>query len=59
MKLDKAIELNKQSEQSLRKGKFTDHADAILLANEALKAFKQLRRSAVLAEDDLLPGEDH
>jgi hypothetical protein len=40
VKLSKALELNKESEQSLRKHKFIDHADAIKLGIEALKRVK-------------------
>lgn len=37
MNAKKAIELNKESEKSLRQGKFIDHADAVAFSNEALK----------------------
>lgn len=36
MKLEKAKDLNRESEKSLRRGRFTDHADAIKLSNEVL-----------------------
>lgn len=58
MNLAKAIELNKQSEQSLRKGKFTDHADAAQLGIEALKRFLTTRLLLSDPPADLLPGED-
>ncbi|GAI50797.1 unnamed protein product [marine sediment metagenome] len=36
MKLDKAIELNKEARLSLIKGKFHDHADAVQLGIESM-----------------------
>lgn len=52
-----AIELNQQSEQSLRQHKFIEHADAINLGIEALKRVqrrRELRLSYYMAP---LPGE--
>ncbi|GAH94550.1 unnamed protein product [marine sediment metagenome] len=57
MNPDKAIELNKESEQSLRKHKFIDHADAIQLGIEALKREKEYRPRTEPRNFDLLPGE--
>ena len=57
MNFTKAIELNKESEKSLRDNKFTDHADAIKLGNEAMGAMKSLRANALLGPDEPLPGE--
>ncbi len=57
MKLTKALELNKESEQSLRNHKFIDHADAIQLGIEALKAIERMRHEDVSDEILQLPGE--
>lgn len=57
MNLKKAIELNVESEKSLREHKFVDHANAILVGNEALKHFETYRRHGFLTEHRLLPGE--
>ena len=57
MNLKKAIELNKESEKSLRNGKFIDHADAILLGNEALKRFQVCRSPNWDYPFSALPGE--
>ncbi len=40
MKLEKAIELNKEVEESLRAKKYLDFADAVKLGNEALKGYR-------------------
>lgn len=45
MNPSKAIELNRESEQSLRKHKFIDHADAIKLGIEALKAMADIQET--------------
>lgn len=58
MKLDKAIELNKDSAKSLRSHKFIDHADAIQLGVEALIRLKELRVEDPLGRYYYLPGED-
>jgi hypothetical protein len=58
MQIPKALELNKESEQSLRKHKFIDHADAIQLGIEALKRVKELRVSGKPDRYSILPGED-
>ena len=57
MKLEKAIELNKESEESLRKHKFIDHADAIKLGIEALKAIEVYRSANESWLSLPLPGE--
>lgn len=57
MKISKAIELNEESEKSLRSGKFPDHADAIKLGIEALKTQGRYRELGLLGPDQLLPGE--
>lgn len=41
--IEKAIDLNKESEKSLRSHKFIDYADAVALGNEALKRIKACR----------------
>lgn len=58
MKLSKALELNKESEQSLRSHKFPDYADAIQLGIEALKHRKREKEFKYIDAHDLLPGED-
>lgn len=57
MNLDKAIELNDQSEDSLRSHKFIDHADAVKLANQALIRMQQGREKGYDFFGHLLPGE--
>lgn len=57
MNMKKAIELNKESESSLRNGKFIDHADAIRLGNEAMLLVERYRKSAVQPDSFLLPHE--
>jgi len=57
MKLEKAIELNKDSEKSLRSHKFIDNADALLLGIEALKRLILARASDHRLDELLLPGE--
>jgi len=54
---EKAIELNEESERSLRSAKFTDYADAVALGNEALKLMIAWRKSLPLDNPQLLPGE--
>ncbi|MBA7633838.1 hypothetical protein ES703_41409 [subsurface metagenome] len=58
MTLDKAIELSKEAESSLRKHKFIDHADAVKLLTEAAKHFRDLREVIRVPFTDHLPGED-
>ncbi len=58
MKIPKAIELNKESEQSLRDHKFIDHADAIQLGIEALGTVQKWREEHRDLGFLLLPGED-
>lgn len=57
MTIDEAIELNRQAVESLKKGKFPDHAKAVELGNEALRF--RLHWEQQEGEDDfpLLPGE--
>lgn len=57
MNLPKAIELNKESEKSLRDHKFIDHADATQLGIEALKLVKKCRHSPNSWFVKELPGE--
>lgn len=57
MKLAKAKELNKESEKSLRKGKFTDHADAVKLSNEVLTWALLCRVTSPGSVPDLFHGE--
>lgn len=57
MKLEKAIELGKEAEKSLRSHKFPDHADALLMLIEAGKQVKHNRALSVWYPDTLLPGE--
>lgn len=57
MKIEKAIELNKDSEKSLRHGKFHVYADAVALGNEALKATIRARQGDPPLDGELLPGE--
>lgn len=57
MTLPKAIELNIESERSLRKHKFIDHADAIKLGNVALKREQYHRSCYPNQSPNLLPGE--
>ena len=47
MNIDKAIELNKESIQSLASHKFPDHADAVRLGNEALERVKAYKEAHV------------
>ncbi|MBA7708456.1 hypothetical protein ES703_117355 [subsurface metagenome] len=58
MQISKALELNDESEKSLRKHKFIDHADAIQLGIEALKREKEHRELDIDTRFGLLPGED-
>ena len=57
MNLPKAIELNKESEMSLRNHKFIDFADAIKLSNEAITELQELRETVLGDAWSLLPGE--
>lgn len=57
MNLPKAIELNKEAIQSLKKGKFHDHADAVQLGTEALKHFQKIQAGWVGDYKPTLPGE--
>lgn len=57
MNLDKAIELAKESVQSLKKAKFHDHADAIQILIKAGKYRQSVKEAGYIDEDDLLPGE--
>lgn len=57
MKLDKAIELSKEAEASLRSHKFIDYADAIKLGREALKRVQQFRADPDWPDLTQLPGE--
>ena len=54
--LEKAIELSKESERSLRSHKFIDHADAIKLGTEALKAIQEERLGNPLLDGEMLPS---
>lgn len=57
MKLGTAIELNKESEQSLREHKFIEHADAVKMGNEALKVTQRERQTSIYRKFNKLPGE--
>lgn len=57
MKLSKAIELNKESEKSLRDHKFIDHADAVQLGIEALERISTMRSNPNYNRAAPLPGE--
>lgn len=57
MKLEKAIELNKESERSLRQHKFIDFADAVMLGNEAIIRELFFRRPRFKDHIKPLPGE--
>lgn len=57
MKLQKAIELNQESEKSLREHKFIDHADAIKLGIEAMKQVQFYRSIPDGKHHNLLSGE--
>jgi len=55
--IDKAIELNEESEKSLRDHKFIDHANAIALGDEALKVLRHGRTIGAHVDPIKLPGE--
>ncbi len=57
MNLAKAIELNQESEKSLRDHKFIDHADAVKLGTEAMKREQARRNPRHYKIGYLLPGE--
>lgn len=57
MELTKAIELNEESEKSLRKHKFVDHADAVKMGNVAIKRVQARRASSLPDAHILLHGE--
>ncbi len=57
MKLEKAIELNKEAEKSLRDHKFIDHADAVMIGGEAIERIQEQRRYNLAFHDKPLPGE--
>lgn len=57
MNLPKAIELNEESERSIRQDKFIDHADAIKLGIEALKQNLKARKKGYFSVEFALPGE--
>lgn len=57
MELIKAIELNTESERSLRKHKFIDYADAVKIGNAAMKRLAMLRSYGVKDAIPPLPGE--
>lgn len=58
MNLPKAIELNQESESSLRKHNFDLHAAAIKLGIEAIKECQRARKGDPSLDGELLPGED-
>jgi len=58
MKIDKAIELNKQADTSLRTHKFSEHADAVALGTEALTYIIRLRACSLQHRQQHLPSED-
>jgi len=57
MKIEKAIELNKEAVTSLKQGKRPDHADAVTLGIDALKAVQRFRQGYPINVYSLLPGE--
>ncbi len=57
MKIDKAIELDQETERSLRDHKFPDHADAIMLGHEALLRILAGRNNPDTDWNDPLPDE--
>lgn len=57
MNSKKAIELNKEVWDSLDKHKFPDHADAVLIGNEALKWIILCRVTSPGTVPELLHGE--
>lgn len=57
MTIDQAIKILKHEQYLDPNLETPDIIRALALGIEAAKAFKQLRRSGVLSEDDLLPGE--
>lgn len=57
MELTKAIELNKESEASLRDNKFIDHANAVRLGIEALIFKQRWEKGRFFRAGYLLPGE--
>lgn len=57
MTIDKAIELNKDAEKSLRDHKFIDYADAVLIGIEALKYHLYRRSTTNAVGSPILPGE--
>jgi len=57
MKLDKAVEFNKEAVQSLKKHKFHDHADAVQIGIEAIKEIQGARDYSLIDVSKLLPGE--
>jgi len=58
MELNKAIELNKESESSLRKHGFGIYAEAVKLGIEAMKREKLNRDNPDYVIVGPLPGED-
>lgn len=58
MTLDKAIELNEDTEKSLRDHKFIDYADAVKLLIEAGKRLRSNRNFSSDIDLSPLPGED-
>ena len=54
---EEAIELNKESEKSLRSHKFIEYADGVKLGIEALKLLIHLRSFGAIYKDNLLPNE--
>lgn len=58
MNIAKAVELNKESIQSLASHKFPDHADAAKLGNAALERLALARSFGDKHTLPLLPGED-
>lgn len=58
MTIEEAIKLNEESEKSLRDHKFIDHADAVKLGTEALKARKVWQDNEGFDPSEALPGEE-
>lgn len=57
MTLTKAIELAKESEKSLRKGKFIDHADAVMICIESAERCQLARKETSFVGPAPLPSE--
>lgn len=57
MNLEKAIELGKEAKDSLKQGKFHDHADAVQILIECARRIVNYRRDKCHVANNMLPGE--